>query len=490
MLETGIPRLDRILGGGLREGDSVLVAGPSGSGKTTLCLQTAFHLARQGRNVIYASTLSEPPTRVLEHVRSFTFYDEDLVGNRLFLVSLWPLLEQGMPKILEALSRVVKERQATLLIIDGLMTFHDLFPETQDVRRFIYQLGSVLTTLGATVLLTTTAGQDPVNPRYPEYTIVDGTIELEQHDEDSRTLRSIHVRKLRGQEISLGAHALGVGWSGISVFPRLESIYRVEDRGLEARRVPLGLPELDAMMEGGPLAGSVTLLAGTLGTGKTLSCLQYLLEGVRRGEQVLFAGSRETPAQLIDKARLFGLDLVPALREGQLDIFFRPAVDMVADEFMWDLLEQLDRARPQRLSLDNVADLERAVGERRGRDGFMAALAGTLRDRNITSLISKEVAQVAGPELDFSQTPLAALAENMILMRWVEYRGELYRIISVLKMRDSAHDRSIRQYTISSQGLKVLARPESGERLLTGIARLPAERRVKRQAPEAGSEED
>jgi len=72
------------------------------------------------------------------------------------------------------------------------------------------------------------------------------------------------------------------------------------------------------------------------------------------------------------------------------------------------------------------------------------------------------------------------LAENLLLMRYVEFRGDLYRIISVLKMRDTDHDHSIRQYDITKAGIRVLAKMESAEGVLTGIARLPSEMRVKR----------
>jgi circadian clock protein KaiC len=88
---------------------------------------------------------------------------------------------------------------------------------------------------------------------------------------------------------------------------------------------------------------------------------------------------------------------------------------------------------------------------------------------------------VSGPELDFSQAPLAAVAENLMLLRYVEYRYTLYRIFSILKMRDSAYDPSLRQYEVGgAQGLCLLSQAESDEALLAGIAQLPSEMRVKR----------
>jgi len=480
LLETGIPNLDLILGGGIPEGDVLLVVGPAGAGKTTLAFQAAFSLAARGENVIYVSTLSEPPTRVAAHMRSFSFYDETAIGRHILLESAYPLIKQGLPRVTEALVEAVKEQQARLVIIDGLMALHDLYPETPEIRTFIYELGATLAALGTTVILTSSGVPEEAQYRFPEFTMADGILDLGRESAGMQMVRTVASVKMRGQANLLGRHTLRIDGSGLTVYPRLESVYVPQNVGLSRERVPLGLDELDGMLHGGPLAGSVTLLAGALGTGKTLTGLQFLLAGAARGEKGLFVGLRESPRQLIDKARAFGLDLETPLREGRLAILHRAPVDLPLDQLTWELCGAVERFRPQRLVLDSVADIEAIAGDQRRLRGYMFSLAGLLRDTGATALMTMEVAQVVGPELDFSNTPLAVLAENLILFRYVEFRGELYSILSILKMRDSAYDHSIRQYEITAQGLKVLARIETSEGLLTGIARLPAEARVKR----------
>ncbi len=205
---------------------------------------------------------------------------------------------------------------------------------------------------------------------------------------------------------------------------------------------------------------------------------QVKREGWR--EKGVLVEFRETPRQLMDKAGALGLDLEGAVASGAVTILYRPPVDLVIDEITWDLRETLDRVVPQRLALDSMADLEAAIADDRRPRGYMASLAGMLRGRGVTSLLTKEVAQVVGPELDFSDTPLAVLMDNLIQIRYVEFRGAIYRVLSVIKMRDSDLDRSIRLYVIGDGGLQVLTREETAEGVLTGIARLPSEMRVKR----------
>jgi circadian clock protein KaiC len=94
-----------------------------------------------------------------------------------------------------------------------------------------------------------------------------------------------------------------------------------------------------------------------------------------------------------------------------------------------------------------------------------------LRDRGVTTLFIKEVPKLAGPDVDFSDTPISVTAENMLFFRQVELRGRLHRIASVLKMRESGYDPYVREFEISSEGFRMLGPLAAGEGLLTGVAR-------------------
>jgi len=479
LFETGVPNLDFILGGGVPVSDVLLVLGPPGAGKTTLVLQMAFHAARLGHNVLYVSTYSEPPNRLLNHCRTFSFHDESLVGKRLFLLSVYPLVREDLANLRDALGDAVKEHEARLVIIDDLMTIHDLHPDPFETRALLYELGATLSALGCTTVLTRPVFQSTTEDRYPELTTSDAIVELGTRLFDTRLVRSIQVRKVRGRSPRLGTHSLRITENGVTVFPRLESMELPPPVAAPAGRVSLGLAEIDAMMSGGPRAGTATLIAGATGTGKTVAALQFLLEGARRGERGLFVGLRETAAELGTKAERLGLDLEAAVRKRLISLVYHSPVDLDADQLGFQVVEAMERAPPARLVIDGLLEIEHAVEGSRAR-GYLASLVRRLHGLGVTALIVKEVGQVVGPELDFSDTPTALLADNLILFRYVEVRGELIRVLSILKMADSECDRSIRQYTLTAAGLRVLPIEESAEGLLTGIARLRSERRIKR----------
>lgn len=141
LLPTGIVGLDRILGGGLVRSDVLLLCGDSGAGKTTLAGQLAAERARQGEAVIFVTTAGEPSAEFVRHMRSFSFWDEKLVGKGLFLLSL--AIEQELEDVLDGLVLAVRSRAASLLIIDGMSEACASATEVGDYRRFSSRLRAV-----------------------------------------------------------------------------------------------------------------------------------------------------------------------------------------------------------------------------------------------------------------------------------------------------------------------------------------------------------
>ena len=479
---SGVPGLDRVLAGGVPGGDMLLVTGAAGSGKTTLSLQVAFHAAARGSSACFVSTASESPSRLLEHARSYAFYDEEVVGRDLSLLSVFPLIDEGLQPVREALEREVRENEATLLVLDGLMSLYDLRPDPREIRRFLYDLSATLSTLGCTLLVTSSRVDLDDPSRAAEVTMADVLIQLSQRLEGSHARRYLQAVKVRGRSPLLGLHSVKIDERGLTVFPRFESLASSAEPPLVPERVSSGLPELDAMISGGLPAGSVTALAGAVGTGKTLLGLHFLLEGAARGETGVLLTLRETERELIAKARGFGLDLETPIRDERILVVRHSPVDLVVDPVMQGLDGILARGDARRFVLDGAAELFQPIPDAVRRRALMHVLSELLRSRGITAVISVPVSQIVGPELDLERTPLAAFAHNLLLMRYVEFEGELHRILSILKVRDSDFDASIRRYVIEGGGLRILAPARTAEGLLAGISRLPSEARVKRTA--------
>jgi circadian clock protein KaiC len=220
-----------------------------------------------------------------------------------------------------------------------------------------------------------------------------------------------------------------------------------------------------------------TLLAGSLGTGKTLLALNFALAGIRAGERVVFLGFRESRAQLALAANAFdiGPDIAHALQSEEDLVFLEMPPIKVNPDILGDrLLAELDRTGAQRLIVDSIAELERGIvrsGDPQRLEDYLAALLLAVRSRRVTALMLKETDKALAATLDFSSDALSVLAENVMLLQQVPFRGELHRILSIIKLRFSEHDPSMREFRIRApEGLQMLRRLESGSGVLEGIA--------------------
>ena len=457
VVETGVPNLDPILGGGLPRTGLALFLGPPGSGKTTLAQQIAFHRATCGERVLFLTGFSETHDKLVRLGQTLRFFDPEQIGTTIHFGSLPDLLRESAEHAEDAILSTVRKIGARLVVLDGFRALGPLLGDADSHAgvRFLYHLGTKLGLLGATTIVLVEG--DATQPAAPaELGVADVLVTLQLQTRYGRDRRLLQVRKRRGGQPLPGFHPYVIDSNGIQVWRRFESTVEAVEPVWSTRRAGFRNPPIDKLLHGGLPEGTVTLAAGSFGTGKTLLGLHFAAEGARLGEPALIVGFMESAAQLREKGRMFDLQLEEYERTGALRIVSLSAHDLEADRVAELLREEIDRRGVRRLVLDSAAQIERSIVDPERRPDFFAALVTYLRGRAVTTYMTYEVARY-GVDVDLADTSIAVLAENLLLLRAVESQGRMRRYFSIVHMRFSDHDHRLHEYTIEAgKGMRML----------------------------------
>lgn len=466
-LETGIDELDLVLGGGIPAGSLVVFAGGPGTGKTILSQQICFNAATPEAKAVYYTTLAEPPAKLVRYLEAFDFFDEAGLEERVEFVSIADLLivEEGKdgdplgPMITEIV-RVCFERKPCLVVIDSAKALRD-FVEEGALRRVIYDLAGKVAHSESVVLFLGEYAAEEIEGS-AEFSLADGIVYLAYEAHEPVDRRWLRVTKLRGADHLGGKHSVTIDHTGINVSARLESLTPATFT-LENGRITSGIGGLDEMIGGGIPAGDSTALLGPSGSGKTIAALQFVARGVEEGERCLYVSFQEDGDQLVKKAASFGLDLASARESGQLAIYHVPQGNLDLDVLGAQVRAATADGQVRRIAIDSLAELVFAAREAERFPAYARTLVGFMRAAGATSLITSEIATL-GP-LAAPLGGLSFLFHNVLLFRYVEMESEMRNAVNVLKMRDSNHEKGLRQYDIDAGGLAV------GDKLegLTGV---------------------
>ena len=477
-LPTGVPGLDEVLGGGLPEFSFNLIAGAPGAGKTTLAQQIMFALAGPDRHAIYFTVVGEPPLKMLRYQQQFTFFDLGRVNDSIRFVNLSDEVVDGTLEHL--LERIVREVEATspgVVIVDSFRTVAKAAERAEnselDLQHFVQQLAIRLTSWQATTFLVGEylPAEDEQNP---VFTVADGLFWLFQSLDRNSMVRKLQVMKVRGQASIPGLHTFRITDEGVRVFPRVivGPAELSSGRGMTAPapldRASTGIAALDDMLVGGIPRGHSVLVAGPSGSGKSVLATEFIMEGARHHEPGIIAVFEKRPSDYSETGPA-GQGLNQMVRDRRVAIIHTRPLDLSIDETLHDITTAIHALKARRVVLDSLSGFELALAPT-FREEFRESLyrmVAVLTGMGITLMLTAEL-EDSYVDLRFSPHGTAFLTDTIIMQRYIELKGQLRRVMAVVKERGSAHSDELRAYDITDKGIVLGEALATYDGLLTG----------------------
>jgi len=221
------------------------------------------------------------------------------------------------------------------------------------------------------------------------------------------------------------------------------------------RRVGTGIPEFDAMLKGGFMRGDAVMLAGSAGSGKTTIALQYLVNGIAMGDPGIYVTFEQMPDQIYRDALSFGWDLRKLEEAGKFKLICTSPNLLIGGSGAEELLgEPIKEIGAKRIVVDSVSHLSMFVPEGDLRKEAYS-IVNYFKASGLSSVLLWESTQEYGNAFSVTDMGMSFLVDTIVLLKFVEIESSIRRAMVVLKMRGSDHDKRLREYQITSKGVKL-----------------------------------
>jgi len=465
-MRTSVSKLDALLGEGIPHGSTVIVSGVAGSGKTTLSLEFIYRGAReQGQKGLYF-TFEETDQRLRATARALGWELDREIERGMVRIVFIPQPDILVDRDLLEIQRQVEGFGAQRVVVDSMAVLFNKIHDARIVRDKAFWLANIVQNQAAVGLFINDipSGSQQLTRFGVEETVMDGVILLKLEEEGMERHRYIEVVKLRNTGHAKGRHSMDIGRGGVRIYPRIDEVPdldKLPPPSVEPRRLSSGMPQLDRLLGGGLLEGSVTLVSGSPGTGKTTLGIQFALEAARQGERALYITLEEGPVQLTQGAEGLGLHLREAVEAGTVEILYLPREHLHAARFLSVVEGKVRDNRPARVVLDSASDIEALTVVSLELRQLLYGLVVRLRSMGVTSLFTLESRSLFVTDV-ISERGLSPLSDNILMLRYTPEAGALVPMLTVVKTRGSGHDRASHRVLQGQGGLR-LGGPAGGK---------------------------
>ncbi|MEB3180438.1 MAG: circadian clock protein KaiC [Nostocaceae cyanobacterium] len=472
-IRTMIEGFDDISYGGLPVGRTTLFSGTSGTGKTLFSLQFLYNGITYFDDPGVFVTFEESPSDIIKNAWSFNWDLQKLINEgKLFILDASPDPEGqdvvgnfDLSALIERLQYAIRKYKAKRVSIDSVTAIFQQYEAVGVVRREIFRLVARLKQLNVTTIITTERGEEygPVASFGVEEFVSDNVVIVRNVLEGERRRRTIEILKLRGTTHMKGEYPFTITNDGINIFPL--GAMRLTQRSSNVR-VSSGVKTLDEMCGGGFFRDSIILATGATGTGKTLLVSKFLENGCQNGEKAILFAYEESRAQLSRNASSWGIDFEDLEHQGLLKIICTYPESTGLEDHLQIIKSEIAEFKPARIAIDSLSALARGVSNNAFRQ-FVIGVTGYAKQEEITGFFTNTTDQFMGSH-SITDSHISTITDTILMLQYVEIRGDMARAINVFKMRGSWHDKGIREYNITADGPDIRDSFFNYERIISG----------------------
>jgi len=460
IVESGIAELDELLNGGYIRGRTYLVQGVSGAGKSLV----GQHFLRAGldagetvvyvhgeearRDILVNATLLDIDLREAEFLDigpGTDFFAEDKSYN------LVEATEVESERFTKDIKRVIEDVDPSRILIDPITQLQYVERDEYQYRKRLQSLIRFLRDRQVTTVATRTVNRNRRTATYDDFdSLSDGIVNLYLDESERR----ISVPKHRGLGQADGSHGLEIREHGVEVYPQI--VPEHDDRTFDPALVATGHDALDDLLGGGIERGTVSFISGPTGIGKSTIGAQILAGIVENGGTALAYLFEESTDQFVHRSETLGLPISDMQERGSVRLTETEPLVRSAEEFGQYVLTQTDEYTPDAVFIDGLSGYQITLeGDRQRLVRRLHGLTRILKNRGIAVIIMDEADRLTGIH-EATSTNTSYIADNIVLLSYVEVDGELDRAIGVVKKRLGDFDSRFHQFSIvSGEGLVI-----------------------------------
>jgi circadian clock protein KaiC len=479
---TGIRGLDEVTQGGLPQGRPTLLCGSAGCGKTLFAMTFLYNGAVQYDEPGVFIAFEERPEDLIKNVGSLRYDIDKLIAEKKIAIDH---IEIERTKIAESgeydleglfirLGYAIDSIGAKRVVVDTIETLFSGLENEQLLRSELRRLFEWLKEKGVTAIITGERGDGTLTRYGLEEYVADCVILLDNRVNDQLSTRRLRIVKYRGSAHGTNEYPFIIDEQGITVMPITSTGLA---HGASTERVPTGIPDLDLMLEGkGYFKGSSILVSGMAGAGKSTMAAQFADATCASGHRCIYFAMEESPRQVVRNMRSIGMDLQKWEDKKLLRFSARRPSLFGLETHLATMYREVTDFEPDAVVVDPMSALL-GGGATSDVHSMVLRLVDFLKARGITALFTN-LGVVSG-ENATTEVEISSLMDVWVLLYNRESNGEHNRQLYLLKSRGMAHSNQVREFIMTSGGIKLREAYVGPEGVLTGSARLAQEAKDK-----------